>query len=182
VRIIAGEFRGRRLLGPADSATRPITDRVKQSIFDILAPRLGGAVVYDVFAGTGSFGLEALSRGARECVFFEKHRPAVERLRRNIETLGIADRCRVEARDLFKIDVTPLPRPAVIFFDPPYPMLTGNADALRERLKTLAGHLEPEGIISFRQDAAVEFDVGCLRVIDERTWSSMRLRVLTSFR
>src|SRR5215213_3035850 len=71
VRIIAGEFRGRRLLPPESDATRPITDRVKQSLFDILAPVVEDAVVYDCFAGTGSMGLECLSRGARHATFFE---------------------------------------------------------------------------------------------------------------
>src|SRR5688500_16667154 len=100
VRIIAGEFRGRRLLDPADQATRPITDRVKQSLFDVLSPGLPGAHVWDVFAGTGSLGLEALSRGALACDFFERHHPAVERLKRNIATLGVEDRCRVVTRDV----------------------------------------------------------------------------------
>ena len=64
MRIIAGEFKGRQLLAPTGDATRPITDRAKQSLFDILAPHIDGAVVYDCFAGTGSMGLECLSRGA----------------------------------------------------------------------------------------------------------------------
>ena len=71
MRIIAGEFRGRKLLPPEGDVTRPITDRVKQSLFDILAPRIDGARVYDCFAGTGSMGLECLSRGAEHATFFE---------------------------------------------------------------------------------------------------------------
>src|SRR5688572_1371831 len=74
VRIIAGEFRGRRLLAPKTDATRPITDRVKQSLFDILAPVIPESVVYDTFAGTGSMGLECLSRGAAGVTFFEADR------------------------------------------------------------------------------------------------------------
>jgi len=64
MRIIAGQFRGRKLLPPTTDATRPVTDRVKQSVFDILTPFIEGAEVYDCFAGTGSMGLESLSRGA----------------------------------------------------------------------------------------------------------------------
>ena len=70
MRIIAGEFRGRKLLGPETDVTRPITDRVKQSLFDILTPYLPQARVYDCFAGTGSMGLECLSRGAKHVTFF----------------------------------------------------------------------------------------------------------------
>ena len=71
MRIIAGEFRGRRLLPPTGDNTRPITDRAKQSLFDILAPLIPNSVVYDCFAGTGSMGLECLSRGAKLTTFFE---------------------------------------------------------------------------------------------------------------
>ena len=77
MRVIAGEFRGRKLLAPEGEATRPITDRVKQSLFDILTPRLEGAIVWDLFAGTGSLGLESLSRGSSQALFFETDRSAV---------------------------------------------------------------------------------------------------------
>src|SRR5215213_11146140 len=90
MRIIAGEFRGRRLLPPEGAdVTRPITDRVKQSLFDILAPDIEGARVLDLFAGTGSMGLESLSRGAAHATFFEADRSAAKRLRRNIDTLKV---------------------------------------------------------------------------------------------
>src|SRR6476469_1469020 len=99
MRIIAGEFRGRRLLAPEGDATRPITDRVKQSLFDILSPRIEGATVYDCFAGTGSMGLECLSRGASHATFFEADRSAVQRLRKNISTIAVGDRADVIAGD-----------------------------------------------------------------------------------
>ncbi|MGH7214480.1 MAG: RsmD family RNA methyltransferase [Tepidisphaeraceae bacterium] len=103
MRIIAGEFRGRRLLAPEEAGTtRPVTDRVKQSLFDILTPSLDGAAVYDCFAGTGSMGLEALSRGARHVTFFEADRSAGARLRRNIQTLGVAKRSHIITGDLFR--------------------------------------------------------------------------------
>src|SRR5205809_4215568 len=89
MRIIAGEFRGRKLLPPEGDATRPITDRVKQSLFDILTPHIEGARVYDLFAGTGSMGLECLSRGASYATFFESDRSALERLNKNIATLKL---------------------------------------------------------------------------------------------
>ncbi|HEX2971347.1 MAG TPA: RsmD family RNA methyltransferase, partial [Tepidisphaeraceae bacterium] len=91
MRIIAGEFRGRKLLSPEGDTTRPITDRVKQSLFDILTPLLPEAVVYDCFSGTGSMGLEALSRGAAQATFFEADRSALARLRQNIDALKVAD-------------------------------------------------------------------------------------------
>src|SRR5687767_8265786 len=102
MRIIAGEFRGRKLLPPAGDVTRPITDRVKQSLFDILTPLLPDARVYDCFAGTGSMGLECLSRGAAEVTFFEADREAVSRLKKNVESVKAGDRSRVVAGDLFR--------------------------------------------------------------------------------
>src|SRR3954467_11453405 len=103
MRIIAGEFRGRPLLPPqGQQTTRPITDRAKQSLFDILAPQIDGALVYDCFAGTGSMGLECLSRGAKQVTFFEADRAALARLHQNIAALKVADRARVVPGDLFR--------------------------------------------------------------------------------
>src|SRR5687767_15734087 len=102
MRIIAGEFRGRKLLPPAGDVTRPITDRVKQSLFDILTPDLPDARVYDCFAGTGSMGLESLSRGAAHATFFEADRSAAALLRKNIAALQVENRSTVIDRDLFK--------------------------------------------------------------------------------
>src|SRR3954470_3194229 len=95
MRIIAGEFRGRKLLPPEGDVTRPITDRVKQSLFDILSPRIEGARVYDCFAGTGSMGLECLSRGAEHATFFEADRSALTRLEKNIATIQVQNRSKV---------------------------------------------------------------------------------------
>src|SRR4051812_22363120 len=123
MRIIAGEFRGRKLLPPEGDVTRPITDRVKQSLFDILTPELPEARVYDCFAGTGSLGLESLSRGATHATFFEQHKPALARLRRNIETLKVQKRSAVVPQDLFRWFETPATsdrRAQIIFLDPPY--------------------------------------------------------------
>ena len=102
MRIIAGTHRGRRILPPATDSTRPITDRVKQSLFDLLAPRIEGAQVLDLFAGTGSMGLESLSRGAAHATFFESDRSAVKLLRQNIDALKLAPLSTVIATDLFK--------------------------------------------------------------------------------
>ena len=183
MRVIAGDFRGRRLLGPPDAATRPVTDRVKQSIFDVLAPRLAGAAVVDAFAGTGSFGIEALSRGAASCAFLERHRPAVVRLRRNLETLGVQGRCRVLTGDAFRLDAAVLPEADVVFFDPPYPLLTTRADDLRSLLSRLAGRLNDGGVVSFRHGAAVAFDVGpALAEVEARRYGSMVVRLLMATR
>jgi 16S rRNA (guanine966-N2)-methyltransferase len=92
MRIQSGEFRGRKLLSPPRAGTRPITGLAKKSLFDTLGGRLMDAVVLDLYCGTGTIGLEALSRGARLCCFAERDRAVLQRLRRNIEELGAASR------------------------------------------------------------------------------------------
>jgi 16S rRNA (guanine966-N2)-methyltransferase len=101
MRVISGAAKG-RTLKPAGSATRPITDRVKESLFDILAARVVDANVLDLFAGAGSVGIEALSRGARAATFVELDRDALNAIRANLETTRLANRARVVRLDVFK--------------------------------------------------------------------------------
>jgi len=182
MRIIAGELRGRRLLPPQGPATRPITDRVKQSLFDILGPNLPGAVIYDCFAGTGSMGLESLSRGAERAVFFEFDPGSAALLRRNIETLGLASRSRIVTADIFTwADSTPLPtRPVdILFFDPPYRFLTERPDDLQTLAeKIVSALLSPTGRIIFRHDRRDVLEFPMLRRVDLRDYGSMRVEFL----
>jgi 16S rRNA (guanine966-N2)-methyltransferase len=182
MRIIAGEFRGRILLAPDTKATRPITDRAKQSLFDILAPYLGDALVYDCFAGTGSLGLESLSRGARFVTFFESDRSALKLLRENLRTLGVEDRGKIIAGDLLKW-AEQAPRPAklidVIYLDPPYRLAREEPEktaALAERLRE---HLAPDGIMVFRHEGSDDLELPGLRRYDVRDYGSMRIELLT---
>jgi len=101
VRILAGRFKGHKLLSPPSrAATRPITGRAKKSLFDTLAPRLGGAAVLDLYCGTGTMGLEALSRGAKACWFADRDGRVLARLQRNIEALGASEPCTVWRGDV----------------------------------------------------------------------------------
>jgi 16S rRNA (guanine(966)-N(2))-methyltransferase RsmD len=187
VRIIAGEFRGRRLLDPerlsGDSVTRPITDRVKQSLFDILTPVLTDAIVYDCFAGTGSMGLESISRGAAKATFFEKDRSALARLQKNIATLGIQDRCRVIAVDLFKwfaASEAAQDRIDVIFLDPPYRFLREKSQELKTLSENISQrHLKPDGVIIFRHERGDELELPAFRCVDRREYGSMVLELLS---
>ena len=89
MRIIAGKAKGRRLIAPDSKGTRPVTDRVREAVFSILGSWVEEASVLDLYAGSGSFGLEALSRGARTATFVENGAKALIALRRNIETVGL---------------------------------------------------------------------------------------------
>lgn len=181
VRIIAGEFRGRKLLPPASDTTRPVTDRVKQSIFDILTPVMADAIVYDCFAGTGSMGLESLSRGASKVTFFEADRSAADRLKRNIQTLKVEDRSTVVTRDLFRwmAEASAPASATLVFLDPPYRFLRERATDLQALARQLAArHLAPDGTVIFRHDAADALDLAPLRATDTRTYGGMTVEFL----
>ena len=133
MRIIAGEWRGRKLVAPQGDATRPTADRARETLFSMLASRLGGftgLAVADLYAGSGALGFEALSRGAASCVFVEQDREAIGAIRTNAATLGAA------AADIRQQSVTGLARSTapldLLFLDPPY--LTTNLGAELERL------------------------------------------------
>jgi 16S rRNA (guanine966-N2)-methyltransferase len=187
MRIIAGEFGGRTILPPPTEATRPITDRAKQSLFDSLGDRSDGANVLDAFAGTGSMGLESLSRGARRVVFVERDRGAIVNLRKNIAALGVEDRSVVLPIDAYRAirnpelageGAAPLD---LAFIDPPYAHTEpGRERARLERLlaELAAGLIAPEGLISLRHPSLVSI-VSLVphgfELARELTYGSMRI-------
>src|ERR1700728_3128052 len=118
MRVIAGEFRSRRLKSLPGLDTRPTPDRLRETLFNVLAPRLPDCLFMDVYAGTGAVGIEALSRGARRCIFIEKNRAAVEVIRENIAALGLESRAEVFTSKA----ATALERvhAGIAFLDPPY--------------------------------------------------------------
>jgi 16S rRNA (guanine966-N2)-methyltransferase len=140
MRIIAGKFRSRKLLSPPIGAsTRPIPDRVKESLFSLLRGHFEGATVLDAFAGTGAIGLEAVSRGAARVVMVERDKRAAEVIRRNIEMLGCTGEAEVVVGDMLGgAALARVPRPIdLVFFDPPYALV---ADPLGwERVKQQFG-------------------------------------------
>ncbi|MEO5722808.1 MAG: 16S rRNA (guanine(966)-N(2))-methyltransferase RsmD [Ilumatobacteraceae bacterium] len=121
MRVISGEFGGRRLQAPEGLATRPTTDKVRQAVFNSLGHFgvIEGAVVADLYAGSGALGIEALSRGAERCVFVERDRSALLALRANIAAFGLADRTTVVSSDVLAW-VVAMRGIDVAFIDPPY--------------------------------------------------------------
>src|SRR5205814_6462959 len=102
MRIVAGEFGGRRLATPRDARVRPTADRVREAWMSILAGALPGARVLDLYAGSGALGLEALSRGAESVTFVELNPPSLRALEANVATLGVADRVTVHRGDALR--------------------------------------------------------------------------------
>lgn len=121
MRVIAGLARGVPLVAPRDRGTRPITDRVKETLFAILAERTIDAWVVDLYAGSGAIGIEALSRGAGHCTFIERGREALAIMRANLQHTHLADAATVLNGDVLRLlQVGPAHRYSLAFLDPPY--------------------------------------------------------------
>lgn len=174
MRIVAGKLRGRPLATPSDMAIRPTSDRVREALFNILAHGLEGATlegarVLDLFAGTGALGLEALSRGARFCLFVEDGAEARGLIRQNVEAFGLTGVTKIFRRDA--TDLGPAGNQGVYgfaFLDPPY----GQGLAERALLSAARGGWLTDGaicIVEEAKDAALEWPAGFTQV-DQRSW------------
>lgn len=170
MRIIAGQARGRALMAPKGMDTRPTLDRVRESLFSILAPELPGARVLDLFAGSGALGLEAISRGADAAVFVDSARAAQEAVARNIEALGMAGQARLLRCD-WRAALRRLGAEDgafdLVFLDPPY-RLPGAAEmlaALRD-----SGLLAPDALVVYEHDRLLPPDAPGWRTQDVRRY------------
>lgn len=174
LRIIAGEWRGRKLLVPEGDATRPTSDRTRETLFSMLASRLGdfdGLKVADLFAGSGALGLEALSRGAAHCLFVEQDAAAIRAIRSNIANLQAQSRSDVRASSALSLGTAKEPLDLVLM-DPPY--ATGAGAVAIDKLARLGwigettwvsletGRDEPVSIKGFEVEATR--DVGKARL------------------
>jgi 16S rRNA (guanine966-N2)-methyltransferase len=184
MRIVAGRFRGRTLKAPADQALRPTSDKVRQAIFNILEHAafastftIEGARVVDLFAGTGALGLEALSRGARYCLFVEEAAEARALIRENVEALGLTGVSKIWRRDALRLGVLDTLAPFdVAFLDPPY-----RKGLLAPALEGLAsgGWLNPDALIiaEAADDEAVPRVAG-YELLDDRIYGDTRIAFL----
>ena len=130
MRVIGGEFRSRLLKSVPGIDTRPTPDRLREALFNVLAPRIEGVVFADLYAGTGAVGIEALSRGAARAVFVESHRVALRVIKENIAALELEDRASVvNAR---ATAILPDPSWDIAFLDPPYRLERDYAAALEK--------------------------------------------------
>ena len=186
MRVIAGTAKGTPLLAPKGLHVRPTLDRVKTAMFNLLMDRVEGAVVLDVFSGSGALGLEALSRGAGSCVFVERAKSCLEAIQANLERTGLAGRARVLRGDVFSIGRR-LPRDAVfglVLAAPPYRIV--DDVSTRQRLwrwmaKLMTGPaFAADGTFVLehrRQPGALAFP-GDVCVLDTRTYGDTTLSLL----
>src|SRR5580698_421662 len=123
MRVIAGQYRSRPLSAPRGLDTRPTSDRLRETLFNVLAPRIEGSVFVDLYAGSGAVGIEALSRGAREAIFVENAEPALKAIRQNLSSLGIKGAYTLEPRSAaaaLKRLAASNRTAGLVFLDPPY--------------------------------------------------------------
>ena len=175
MRIIAGKNRGMRLFSPPDISTRPVTDRVKESIFSILYTQgmPEGCKVADIFCGTGSFGLEALSRGADHVSFVELNRKVCHLLNQNIEKARVESQSKIYKANAFKLGAPLLPgekKYDLAFVDPPFPMSyeTSERSKLGKLLLLLNEQLVNGAHVLVRthRRAVLQQEYGELRIVD----------------
>ncbi|MFH1371634.1 MAG: 16S rRNA (guanine(966)-N(2))-methyltransferase RsmD [Planctomycetota bacterium] len=187
MRIIAGTKRGMKLFSPPGLDSRPITDRVKESLFSVLQKYdlPSGKTVADVFAGVGSLGLEALSRGATFVTFVEYNPKIAPILERNIEKAGFVKQSKVIRADAFKINLSTgaeHPRYDLAFVDPPYVDSTETqaGSPLAILLTRLANSIMADGFVIVRthQDRNLLQSYGSLKIVERRQWGTMAVTIL----
>src|SRR5271170_205376 len=180
MRIVGGRLKGRALAAPSSRAIRPTSERLRESIFDILEHRYPGHVegqrVVDLFAGSGALAIEALSRGARFALFVDNGAEARALLRANVETLALGGVTRIWRADATKLGAAPTSAPfSLAFLDPPY-----GQDFAPPALRTLAsaGWMSPNALVVLEEQASAEIEeIAGLALEDDRTYGDTRLRI-----
>ena len=187
MRIIAGSKRGMKLLSPKSEVSRPILDRVKESLFSVLYKYdlIEDGCIADLFSGVGSLGLEAISRGAAFVAFVEKDPKVIAVLKKNIEKAGFSDKSKIIKTDAFKIGAPvefSQPKYSVVFVDPPYSLTSdvGDRSLLSGLMVLLAEQLTDDGIVVVRTHKRIKLLVryGRFEIIDKRLWGTMAITIL----
>jgi 16S rRNA (guanine966-N2)-methyltransferase len=185
MRIVAGKFRAKRIEAPKGLATRPTSDKVRQALFNVLehgAPQFDftGARVLDLFAGSGALGLEAMSRGARFCLFVEESAEARASIRRNVEALSLTGATKIWRRDATRLGEAGTMQPFdLIFLDPPY----GRGLGTRALQSAAGGGWIRDGAIAVleeRADVEVELSTA-FQELDARIYGETKIVVMRAF-
>lgn len=179
MRIIAGEYRGRRIKHPQNKEIRPTKDRVREAVFSMIAEKVPGSRVLDLFAGSGAYGLEALSRGAKSCIFVEENRDACRVIQDNIDSLSLSERTQIAQEDVFyaaeslsengeKFDL--------VFSDPPYK--TGLA---KKTLNSIYHYdiLNPAGLLileHYRTEETPKTE-GSVSIVKQKTYGDISISI-----
>ena len=180
MRIVSGRLRGRNIATPSGRNTRPTSDQTRESVFNILkhaewAPPLDGAIVADIFAGSGALGLEAISRGAEFCLFVETEPKARASIRANIEKMKISEDTRLHRYDATRLKIAPgnlRGKFTHIFMDPPYNK--GLWKPVLSRLKQ-QDLLAKNGVIILEESVDAEIKPNGFEVLEDKNWGAARV-------
>lgn len=177
MRIIAGDAKNKRIVSQKGHSTRPTLERVKESLFGIITPYVEGSVFLDLYSGTGSVALEALSRGAKRAVMIEKDESAVRIIIENVNNLGFSDKCRAYRNEVIRaIEILANKREQfdIIFIDPPYKDMVSVATI--EKIVE-QGILREGGLVISEHFVAEDMpqEIGKLKKADERKYGSTML-------
>ena len=178
MRIIAGEWRGRKLIAPKGDATRPTADRTRETLFSMLNSRLGsfeGLSVLDLFAGSGALGLEALSRGAAHCLFVEQDADAMKAIRANVEAFDARGRAQVQQGSVMSLGPAKTVHD-LILLDPPYE--TGAGQVALDRMVRL-GWIGPATWIALETRKNEEIAIKKLEIEAERVVGKAKITLLS---
>jgi 16S rRNA (guanine966-N2)-methyltransferase len=177
LRIIGGTFRGRKLHYHGDPIVRPMKHRVREAIFNLISTESDGRHAFDLFAGTGALGLEALSRGAQRATFIERHVPTSQVLQENIAALGVADRTKLQVtstflwskRDLPALAADPsmLTLPWLVFCSPPYDFFVDRSDEMLAMIDSMKKYAPPNSTLVVESDERFDFQ----RLIEDNNWT-----------
>ncbi len=160
LRIIGGRFRGRKLFYGGDLRTRPMKDRLREAIFNLIGPAVRKKYAIDLFAGTGALGLEALSRGAQRATLIEQHFPTAEIIRRNVAVLGVEDVTEIVTANVFiwrkrRDELCTIPW--VVFCSPPYDFYVERTGEMLELIAGLTAAAPPKSIFVVEADRRFDF-------------------------
>lgn len=179
MRIIAGKFKGRKLAGFDEDHIRPMTDRIKENLFNILAPYIDGTKVLDLYSGTGNLGLEALSRGASSVEFVEKSPRSIEVIKKNIEILSVSESVRIHRKDVLAYLENYTGKSFdIIFMDPPFPAKVA-LTTLESLSQSQAMGLQTMAVIEHSKHEPLPAHSGSLACVDTRDYGD---KILTFYR
>lgn len=158
LRVTGGSHRGRRVLSPPKNTIRPASDLVRQAVFNMLGDSIIDAVFFDVFAGTGIVGIEALSRGASRAIFIERDRRQLQLIRQNLRRVDLAESASVRGSDAFvwAKHFFPVPNPTIVFLGPPYPLFDTDMARLMEMVTVLQSQLDTQDLLVLQMPNHIE--------------------------
>ncbi len=176
LRVIAGSAKGIKLNVP--EGARPITDRARTTLFDVIGPDIIGKSVLDLFAGSGCLGIEALSRGAKDAVFVDQEREAFNTLKGNIQAAGFTEQSQILQKNAFQFIKQALDTFDIVFVDPPYPMYTEIENLPKRIMRDLINIVKVGGAVIIKHPTDTEYPTpACFELADQRNFGNTTVTI-----